>query len=74
MNDTPETTDINELMHRDPLEHSDKDIESIIEYYRGARYRFNQGDMKAGSTKPKAKPKALQGVDMAALGKLEIKL
>lgn len=65
--------DLNELMMRDPLALTNDEIDQIIEAMRERRHRFNQGDMKAGSAKPKAPPKALKGLDNDLLD-MEIKL
>lgn len=65
-------TDINELMMRDPLSHTSKDIDAIIAVMRERRTRFNLGDASAGAAKPRV-PKALQGVSKDVLD-MEIKL
>lgn len=65
--------DLNELMNRDPLGLSDTDIDAIVAGMRERRHRFNLGDQKAGSAKPRATPKALKGLDDEVLD-LEIKL
>jgi len=54
-------TDLAELYARDPLLHSQQDIEAIIKANRDMRYKFNLGDLRAGSVKAKT-PKALEGV------------
>ena len=48
-------SDINELMARDPLNHTDESISEMIEKYRSARHLWAKGLKKA---KPAAKPKA----------------
>lgn len=72
-NPTLEAADLNEIFERDPLEYTDQDLEIIIAAMRDKRYRFNQGDLKAGTVKHKT-PKALEGVDEEALKGLELKL
>ena len=46
-------SDINELFDRDPLDLTRDDISQIITAYRDMRYKFNQGDSKAGNIKAK---------------------
>lgn len=69
-------SDINLLFERDPLQHTKDDIRAIIIAYRDMRYKFNLGDTKAGSIKPRAKPAALKGMDdeslESALGKIKL--
>lgn len=45
-------TDIALLFSRDPLKHTDADIDEIIKKFREARVNFGAGDRKAGSTTP----------------------
>ena len=73
MAEETEEIDLNELMMRDPLDLTDDNIDSIIGAMRDRRTRFNLGDTKAGSAKPKAPPKALKGLDSDVLD-LEVKL
>lgn len=69
-------SEINELMDRDPLSLTEENIRTIISAYRDMRYKFNLGDTKAGSIKPRAKPAALKGMDddslESALGKITL--
>lgn len=44
--------DISELFSRDPLTLTKADISKIIDTMRASRHAFNQGNIKAGSTKP----------------------
>jgi len=67
------SNEINELMEKDPLSLTNDDIRSIISMYREMRSRFDAGNLKAGSIKPKAVPKALKGLDTATLD-LDIQL
>lgn len=67
-----EQTDIAILFARDPLRHSDADIDAIIEKMREARHAFNTGALGA---KPKLTKKE-EEVAKAGLGlslKLELK-
>lgn len=64
--------DLNELFLRDPLSYSDADIDRIVAEHRDRRTRFNLGDTKAGSAKPRV-PKALQGLNDDILN-MEVKL
>lgn len=64
-------TDIAELFSRDPLEHSDKDLDMIIAKLRESRSQFALGNAKAGSMKPaSAKTKQAQSL----IEKLDLKL
>ena len=56
------SADINRIFAEDPLSLTDEDIAKTIKAYRDMRYKFNLGDTKAGSIKPKAVPKALKGI------------
>lgn len=68
-----EQTDIALLFARDPSNHTDEDIDRIIEKYRSARHVF-----KTGGAKPKATPKltkkeaeaqsAAKDIDLSDLG------
>ena len=66
---------IHELMHRDPLELTNDDLDTIISAYREARKNFINGDVTAGSGKPKSKAakdreelkKNLKPIDLSAL-------
>lgn len=62
-------SDLIELFSRDPLQHTDDDIQEIIEGYRKSRHQFVGGDKSAGNVKrvPKLDP------ELEALG-IEIKL
>ncbi len=71
MTDTAET-DLNALMQEDPLNLTDANINSIVAAMRERRHRFNQGDTRAGSAKPRV-AKALKGLDAETLD-VEIKL
>lgn len=64
-------SDLNELMTRDPLLLTREDIRTIIASYRDMRHKFNLGDMRAGSIKPRASKK--EDEETAGLD-LEIKL
>lgn len=55
-------SDINDLMHTDPLLLTREDRTEIIKYLREQRHRYTLGDTKAGTMKPKAEPKALKGL------------
>jgi len=63
-------TPIAELFARDPLNLSSQDIDSIVNHLRSQRHRFIQGDMKAGTTKPRAvsKTTAKEGEALKAAG------
>ena len=65
MTDNPNA--LRELMERDPLELTDENIDTIIAGYRGLRAKYNLGDTKAGSPRPKTKPAALAGLDTDGL-------
>jgi hypothetical protein len=69
-------SDINRLFELDPLMLTRDDIRTVITAYRDMRYKFNLGDTKAGSIKPRAKPAALKGIDddslENALGKIKL--
>lgn len=67
MPDTPDEIDLNELMLRDPLSHTDQSISDIVTAMRDRRTRFNLGDQSAGSAKPRSAPKALKGLDADVL-------
>lgn len=67
--DLPQT-DIAELFSRDPLGHTDKDIDMLVTHLRSARAQFNLGNAKAGSMKPKTE-KQKQTATLAE--KLDIK-
>lgn len=52
--------EIAELFARDPLLLTRDDLTHIVEQMRKSRHAFNNGNAKAGSTKPKtAKQKAI---------------
>ena len=68
---TTETTDIAELFARDPLLHTDKDLDAIIGKLRESRHQFNLGNARAGSMKPKTE-KQKQIASLA--DKLDLKL
>jgi hypothetical protein len=59
MNDLPSTTppeqetDISILFARDPLKHTDQDIDRIIAKMREARHTFNSTPARAASSGPK---------------------
>lgn len=65
-------TELTEIFERDPLSLTKDDpaIEAAIKGLRDMRYKFNLGDTKAGSVKPKA-PKTVPGLDLDGL---ELKL
>lgn len=46
-------SDLATIMASDPHNHTDQDIDKIIEVMREARKQFKAGNMQAGSTKPK---------------------
>lgn len=60
----PPQTDIAELFSRDPLSHSDKDIDNLVSALRNARSQFNLGNAQAGSMKPRT-PKQKQALSLA---------
>lgn len=67
----PPQTDIAELFSRDPLGHSDKDIDALVNHLRNSRAQFNLGNAQAGSMKPKS-AKVKQAISLAE--KLDLKL
>jgi len=62
-------TDINELFSRDPLNHTDEDIDSIIAEMRKRRHLY-----KAGPANPKAAPTLTDKQKAATSLKIELKL
>ncbi len=44
-------SDITDIFARDPLDLTDENIMSVIEYFRERRHMFNAGNLKAGTTK-----------------------
>lgn len=62
-------SDMAELFARDPLKHTRESIEEVIQYYRGARANFINGEKSAGSTK---KAKALPVPKGEKLGALDL--
>jgi hypothetical protein len=46
---TPDDNEIAELMNRDPLKHTEQDLDGIISYLRKQRHRFTLGNAKAGT-------------------------
>ncbi len=52
-------TELTEIFERDPLTltKDSPEIEEAIRAFRDMRYKFNLGDTKAGSVKPKASAK-----------------
>lgn len=66
-------TDTSELMRRDPLQLTKTDIAEIVKVMRESRGRFNAGNMKAGSTKPKTE-KTKQTESLASSLGLKISL
>jgi len=64
-------TDVAELMRRDPLLLSREDISTIVRVMRESRGRFNAGNVKAGSTKPKTEK---EKANIALAEKLNLKI
>lgn len=68
---TEAPADLAELFARDPLSHSDKDIDTIVAEFRKMRNQYALGNSMAGSTKPKT-PKQKQAASLAE--RLDLKL
>ena len=66
------TTELSAIFELDPLSltKDSPEIEIAIRAFRDMRYKFNLGDTKAGSVKPKA-VKEVKGLD---LGEMELKI
>jgi len=71
------TQSMQELFSRDPLEYADKDLETIIEHYRGKRQTFQASMAKSGTGVRGAKKIAAAektakdlGIDTSNLGDL----
>lgn len=62
-------SELSDLFDKDPLSHTDADLEVIIKGFRDMRSKFNLGDTRAGTVKAK-KPKALEGMDDGDLAAL----
>ncbi len=64
-------TELSEIFERDPLSltKDSPEIEAAIRAFRDMRYKFNLGDTRAGSVKPKApaKTKEVKGLDISDL-------
>lgn len=68
-------TDLAELFARDPLTLTKENIDEVIEYFRGARVRYLEGEKSAGSPKKmkaEAKPKAKGSMPAIDVGELEL--
>lgn len=63
-------SDLAALFAADPHNHTDKDIDKIIEAMREARKNFQAGNMTAGKTKPKT---AKEKQASEAAGQLSLK-
>jgi hypothetical protein len=63
------TTDIAELFARDPLDLTDRNLDTMIGKFREMRGQYFLGNAMAGSTKPKTE-KQKQALDLAS--KLDI--
>ena len=62
-------SELNDLFEEDPLElvKDQSKLRAVIAAMRDMRYKFNLGDTRAGSMKPKAKPKALKNMDDSSI-------
>lgn len=69
-------SDLSELFERDPLSLTKDDpaIVKMIEAYRAMRVKFDMGDMKAGSTKPRATSKKPPSLAAALADSIKIDL
>lgn len=68
-------TDIAEIFARDPLSltKSGPEIKSVIEYYRGKRAQYLEGDKKAGAPiKPKAEKKTKAAAPSISIDELDL--
>ena len=67
-------TDIALLFARDPFQHSDADIDAMIERYRAARHTFNSAPAGKAPAKLTAKEKAVADAGVTGLSiNLELK-
>lgn len=68
-----DNTTLSELMDRDPMQMSEQDICTIVDYMRSSRVKFNAGVKSAGKVKPAAK-KAVAPADLPkiSLGDLNL--
>ena len=65
-------TPIAELFARDPLDLSKQDIEAVVAHFRASRIRYVQGDLSAGSSKPKAQTKTSQDLEAKKIAKVTL--
>lgn len=64
------SSDVTNLFSRDPFSLTREDIEDIVKTFRASRHKFNAGNMRAGSTKPKTEKQKQAEKIAASLGEL----
>ncbi len=63
---TIDHNEISELFARDPISHTDAEVDKMIEYYRTQRGSFHLGNNQAGSKNAsRSKPKPKIEVDIS---------
>lgn len=66
-----EVIDMQEFFSRDPLTYTNDDITVVISQFRQSRKNFQQGNIAAGSTKPKTEAQK-QIADLGSVLKLNL--